>query len=333
MPKSNPSREFEQQVAELYRRLGFTVTHNERLVNQQVDIIAEKRVSGIGEVFLIVECKSHGRPVGVNDVAKFFASVVIARHHNRAFGGVMVSASGFTADAKGIARDLPYVWLLEPDELDERAAGHHGEPASFRRVLGSLSSSCEIVSPAESEGPRDQLALIHLGLAYGLIGLEPTTLSSADAEDERLRNRLVLGGWLHNDLTLQYLKGWCSGFSTDDGDRDTWVGTTSYRCGGKRFADSEVRVHGYLVRLAPRRRRCFTFAGPPLHLVWGHRGTGTAAAAYYLTHHHDRLNAAFRSRPYFVVVTAPAGAYSDVDPKFVDITEPALFAPRRPSSP
>lgn len=54
-------RSFENYVASLYEGLGFKVATNANLSGQQIDILAEKSISGMGSIRLVIECKYRAR--------------------------------------------------------------------------------------------------------------------------------------------------------------------------------------------------------------------------------------------------------------------------------
>lgn len=58
LPSPNEAgRSFEEQVAAIYRSLGYTVTRNKTYKGQEVDIMARQAIPGSGEIALAIECK------------------------------------------------------------------------------------------------------------------------------------------------------------------------------------------------------------------------------------------------------------------------------------
>ena len=108
---------FERRVADAYVTLGYHVTHNVQLPGKQVDLLAVREVDGAPRIVLAVECKSAAARIGSADVHAFVAAVATHREASLVTGGVMVSASGFTKDARAAGTQLSYITLLTWDEL------------------------------------------------------------------------------------------------------------------------------------------------------------------------------------------------------------------------
>ncbi|MEU3222619.1 restriction endonuclease [Streptomyces sp. NPDC006976] len=94
-------REFELLVAEVVRRSDpfATVEHDQRLRGRsgklrQIDVLARGKVAG-EEILIVVECKDHGRPVGVAEVEAFLGKLLDVA----ADKGVLFSSSGYTDGA------------------------------------------------------------------------------------------------------------------------------------------------------------------------------------------------------------------------------------------
>lgn len=121
MPMSSsedlPGKDFERQVADAYRTLGYQVTSNIRLPGQQTDLIARRDGQGGLPSTLAVECKDHQKAVDNQEVQDFVSSVITRRDAKTITGGVMVSRNGFTADARAAASDSSSVVLLSWEEL------------------------------------------------------------------------------------------------------------------------------------------------------------------------------------------------------------------------
>ncbi len=114
---------FEREVAELVRTLGARrVVHNSIIDGYQIDIFAESTLSGtgLGTVRTVIECKAYVRPVGVEAIHAFGSVFINLRHTGKVDKGIVVSLSGFTAQAKAAA-DAMAIELLEIDELKHLA--------------------------------------------------------------------------------------------------------------------------------------------------------------------------------------------------------------------
>lgn len=109
--------EFEAKVADLYRALGYQVTHNLQLPGKQTDVLARLGVPGAPPLTLAIECKAEARPIGNDAVLKFVARVVTHRAASEINAGVMVSQSGYTKDARAAVLNHPYVSLLTLEDL------------------------------------------------------------------------------------------------------------------------------------------------------------------------------------------------------------------------
>ena len=113
-------RDFESRVGQLYGALGYAVDHNVRRHGQQIDILARRDIEGLQVLSVAVECKDWTRPVGNQEVQNFVASVAALRLANAVDAGVMVSAQGFTADAKSVVAEISWVTLLSIADLEAR---------------------------------------------------------------------------------------------------------------------------------------------------------------------------------------------------------------------
>lgn len=117
MSEALPGKGFERRVAAAYRELGYRVIPNTRVAGKQTDLLAQRFISGAPSISLAIECKDQSRPVGNEQAMAFVNRIVTHRAANRIIGGVLVSASGFTADARQAVDDHPYISLLSWEEL------------------------------------------------------------------------------------------------------------------------------------------------------------------------------------------------------------------------
>jgi len=92
-------RELEVLVAALYRAMGYETQLTAASKDGGRDVIAKRRGAGKRERCL-VECKHHGKPVGVKDARALLFVVA----DERSTKGVLVSTSSFTAGTKRIAK-------------------------------------------------------------------------------------------------------------------------------------------------------------------------------------------------------------------------------------
>jgi hypothetical protein len=94
--------EFEQHVKGLLERRGWTVETTPPTRDGGIDLIANRVVDLGGEVTLYIQCKNHASPVGVEVVRQLNGVLPKSQPAAR---GVVVCASGFTADARSFAKD------------------------------------------------------------------------------------------------------------------------------------------------------------------------------------------------------------------------------------
>jgi hypothetical protein len=113
----------EDHVAALYRALGFEVTPNVSVDGQQVDLLCEKFIAGIGRAILYVDCKhthlTENKSISKDDVDQFIYTFRSRNEKNLWTNGVMVSNRPFTQQAKAAARPHPLISLKTIDELHE----------------------------------------------------------------------------------------------------------------------------------------------------------------------------------------------------------------------
>jgi restriction system protein len=111
-----PPRRFEELVAELLERRGYTVTLTPATRDGGKDMYAAKR-DDIGSFLYIVECKRHApdRPVGVGVVRALHG----VAQHERVNAAMVMTTSYFSAPARELAADLRYQMSLK-DYFDLR---------------------------------------------------------------------------------------------------------------------------------------------------------------------------------------------------------------------
>lgn len=91
--------QFEEMMAKLFNRLGYTVQLTPRTRDGGKDIyIAQK--NDIGTFLFFVECKKYApnRPVGIDVIRNLYG--VMGMENQRATGGIVATTSYFTKDAK-----------------------------------------------------------------------------------------------------------------------------------------------------------------------------------------------------------------------------------------
>jgi hypothetical protein len=113
----------EDHVAAIYRQLGFDVSQNVNVDGQQVDLVCEKLVVGIGRTRLCIDCKhtrlEENRSVTKDDVDQFIFTFRNRADSNGWTAGIMVSNRPFSQYAKGAAARHQNVHLKTIAELHE----------------------------------------------------------------------------------------------------------------------------------------------------------------------------------------------------------------------
>jgi restriction system protein len=111
-----PPRRFEELVAELLTRAGYTVTLTPQTRDGGKDMYAARR-DQFGSFLYVVECKRHSpdRPVGVGVVR----AVHGVAQHERATAAMVMTTSYFTGPAREFAEDVQYQIALS-DYFDLR---------------------------------------------------------------------------------------------------------------------------------------------------------------------------------------------------------------------
>ncbi|MBZ5508716.1 MAG: restriction endonuclease [Acidobacteriia bacterium] len=118
-------QQHEDYVAALYRRLGFSVKQNISVDGQQVDLLCENWLSGIGLTRLYIDCKhttlAENKSVSKDDVDQFIYSFRSRAENNGWTAGIMVSNRPFTQYAKAAAAKHINIHLKTIDDLHEEA--------------------------------------------------------------------------------------------------------------------------------------------------------------------------------------------------------------------
>lgn len=117
-------REFEWELATLYRYLGYDVEATPATGDQGIDLVLRKD----GKT-TIVQCKSHQKPVGPAVVRELFGSMVAFRADN----AILACTGGFTQGVKDFVRGKP-ITLISATELARMGSSVEGvgqNPAEF----------------------------------------------------------------------------------------------------------------------------------------------------------------------------------------------------------
>lgn len=100
-------REFEQAVADLFRRLGFDVKHTGGAGDGGIDILAASSSAN-----LLIQCKKHNKAIGPAVVRELLGASTLRPGHRM----VLVSSRGFTPAAIGVGADAGVI-LLDTEDL------------------------------------------------------------------------------------------------------------------------------------------------------------------------------------------------------------------------
>lgn len=111
-------RKFEDKVAAVLRLMDMEVEPNTIASGRQTDLLAHGK-AGLQEIHYVVECKDHQKPTGVGDLDSLHARVVAFQRKRPGAQGLLVSANGFTAEARGHAADLPILLKTYDELLDQ----------------------------------------------------------------------------------------------------------------------------------------------------------------------------------------------------------------------
>jgi tetratricopeptide (TPR) repeat protein len=119
---SKAGGQLERHVAESYRQMGaWKVEHNVDLAGNQVDVYAELATPGHLLHRIAVEAKDWRSPVGVEVVNRFGYLIKLLRGERLIDEGIIVSARGFSRQARRAAKTYG-IRLLEPADLEAMVA-------------------------------------------------------------------------------------------------------------------------------------------------------------------------------------------------------------------
>jgi len=106
------SRQFEELVAEIWRKLGYQTELTARTKDGGRDIVAVRKFEV--NVRFLIECKrySPSHKVGVELVRALYGVTA----HEKATKGILATTSTFTRGAKAFFND--HLWELEPRDFD-----------------------------------------------------------------------------------------------------------------------------------------------------------------------------------------------------------------------
>ena len=130
----NPWRDFEREVASIFRALGAAVEHDVAVAGNQIDVVAREETASGRSVTTIVECKAYQRPVGVDVVNALSGLFHLLKARREADAAILVSQAGFTRAARDAAK-AHGVELLEIGDLRQRVTGRNEAVAAAAREV------------------------------------------------------------------------------------------------------------------------------------------------------------------------------------------------------
>ena len=119
------ARQFERDVAAIYRALGSTVQQDVVLAGNQIDVFVQEKTSSGALVRTAIECKAYSKPIGLEIINQFASLVSLLKERKLIDRGAIVTTEGFTKQAREAAKDL--IDLLEIADLQQRVKGMASE--------------------------------------------------------------------------------------------------------------------------------------------------------------------------------------------------------------
>ena len=102
---------FEESLADLYRKMGYSVRQTKGSGDEGIDLILEKE-----GIKIVVQCKGHAKPIGVGVVRDLYGAMM----HFGAPTAVLACPAGFTEGVMQFVRGKP-IKLVSAKELIEMA--------------------------------------------------------------------------------------------------------------------------------------------------------------------------------------------------------------------
>lgn len=119
--RSSDWASFEDDVAQIYRKLGARVQQNVNLAGFQTDILVEERPPSKQNLRSAIECKFSKNKVGNKIVNDFVRIVNTLKGAHLVDKGIIVSQSGFTQDAYLVSKET-HIELLNIEDLKQAIA-------------------------------------------------------------------------------------------------------------------------------------------------------------------------------------------------------------------
>ena len=147
-------RELERRVAQAYRDLGARpVEHDVELAGHQIDVYVELETADRSLHRMAVEAKDYTNPVGIKIVSDYSSVVDRLRRKGLIDEGVIVSAAGFSKQARNAAEGED-IRLMVPADLARLQEVEQHEPRYADSMWMNL---IDLIEQRWKEKPREDL--------------------------------------------------------------------------------------------------------------------------------------------------------------------------------
>lgn len=131
MQEHDDARALEEYVALLYDLLGFRTRLRQILGGQEIDVLAEGHIQGIGLATIAIECKHRSNGTVSNQEIYNYINVINSlRNQNLVIQGIIITDAKFSARAYEAAKNQP-VTLMYLDELENQLLDLRDVAAAF----------------------------------------------------------------------------------------------------------------------------------------------------------------------------------------------------------
>jgi hypothetical protein len=126
---------FENEVANLYRILGYDVTTSSDFEGFQIDLIARRHVPGADETKLLIECKfKSSGSVSNEELSKLSNTFTEAGRQHGFNKAVMVTNSNFSQKARAFAASRTYLVLKTIKDLEQETLDLYSAFGRYKRL-------------------------------------------------------------------------------------------------------------------------------------------------------------------------------------------------------
>lgn len=117
---SRPYVDLEEYVGDLYRALGFVVTRDKLRWGNQIDLVAHRNVTGVGEVVVAIEVKQRKKQVSKDDVNAFANTARRLLDTGAATKAVMVTDGAYSRFCHEAVASDPRIELVHVRDLSRQ---------------------------------------------------------------------------------------------------------------------------------------------------------------------------------------------------------------------